>query len=238
MKNRRSRFQLWAFQVLFLLCLPSSTLAEKPSFEGSLSLASDYVYRGISQTLGDPAVQPGLDVSWEDLSWGDLSFFLWGANVDFGDDLAEHELDIGISWSRDLSDSVFLSLSVGHYVYFGDREADYSEFGAALEVGSLSFGLTYAPEYFGTPVEASYFEVSYGLELPRSFELTFHLGYSAFDGDPDLAMEEYFDYSVSLGRSWEHVILDLTLGSTDLDEDPGSDSQADTRWVATVTFPF
>lgn len=50
-----------AFVLLALLCgLPAAALAD-PGFTGNVSATSDYVFRGLSQTWGDPALQGGVD---------------------------------------------------------------------------------------------------------------------------------------------------------------------------------
>lgn len=46
----------------------------------NVALTSDYIFRGISQTQGDPAIQGGLDVAHE----SGLYIGTWASNVDFG----------------------------------------------------------------------------------------------------------------------------------------------------------
>src|SRR5262245_476819 len=53
------------------------------AFSGSIAIASDYTFRGISQTLEDPAVQGGITGA-----GGPVYFGLWGSNVDFGETFA------------------------------------------------------------------------------------------------------------------------------------------------------
>ena len=63
-------------------CSPSANIA----------ITSDYVFRGISQTQEDPAVQGGFD-----LECGIIYAGVWGSNVDFGNATsAEFDLYIGI----------------------------------------------------------------------------------------------------------------------------------------------
>src|SRR5262245_2646296 len=66
------------------------------SFSGNVALTSDYVFRGISQTQGDPAIQGGFDFT---TNVGNAPFYAgaWASNVDFGSPSAVHvpmELDI------------------------------------------------------------------------------------------------------------------------------------------------
>ena len=48
-----------------------------------MAITSDYVYRGISQTLEEPALQGGFDVG---TAFGGY-LGVWGSSVNFGEDL-------------------------------------------------------------------------------------------------------------------------------------------------------
>jgi uncharacterized protein (TIGR02001 family) len=66
------------------------------SFSGNVALTSDYVFRGISQTQGDPAIQGGFDFT---TNMGGLPVYAgtWASNLDFGSPSAIHvpmELDV------------------------------------------------------------------------------------------------------------------------------------------------
>ncbi|MEM8995932.1 MAG: TorF family putative porin [Acidobacteriota bacterium] len=205
--------------------------AESVSFSGSAAVASDYVYRGISQTLGRPALQLGAGAE-----WGEVSVFFWGSNVDFGDELADFELDFGVSWGRDFGEDTALSLSFVRYVYAGDRGADYSEFLAELRLGALTLILAVAPEFFGTEVRANYFQLSHDFELPGELGLTLSAGYNAFDGEAPgtLRNPEFLDLAATVSRSFGEFGLDVTLSDTTLEDD----RQATTRLVASIHYAF
>src|SRR3546814_4906071 len=66
-------------------------------FSANVAIASDYVFRGISQTGAAPALQGGFDwahsIATDELPLN-LSLGVWGSNVDFADgDNASVELD-------------------------------------------------------------------------------------------------------------------------------------------------
>src|SRR5690606_38862768 len=65
------------------------------TFSTNVSLATDYVYRGISQTDEEPAVQGGLD--WEHETG--LYLGIWASNIDLNDDDEAHvEIDYYGGW--------------------------------------------------------------------------------------------------------------------------------------------
>jgi len=89
------------------------------NFSWNAAVTNDYVFRGVSQTDGDPALQLGADYA-----FGDSGFYvgLWGSNVDFGSDGPDIEADAYVGWGTDLSDDWNLDLSVVRYSYFGSRD--------------------------------------------------------------------------------------------------------------------
>ena len=144
--------------MLALVSMPA--LAEgwptgKPDLSANVALTTDYVFRGISQTMSGPAIQGGFDASWGWWYGG-----VWGTNVDFpGDPEADLEIDLytGIkpTWKSlnfdlgvifytypdsntlDVTEgkvgvgtTLFESLSVGFTGYFADRNYQAYEFGA------------------------------------------------------------------------------------------------------------
>jgi uncharacterized protein (TIGR02001 family) len=78
-------------QVLAAAALTLSALAAQADVTGTVTVVSDYDFRGITQTSQDPALQGSIDYS------HDSGFYVgaWGSNVDFGDCCDENvEVDI------------------------------------------------------------------------------------------------------------------------------------------------
>ena len=124
--------------------------------------ATDYVWRGVSQTDRNPAVFVSGQVN---LSNG----FYAGAgaeNVDFNEG-TDAEYDFWVGWAGKLSDSVTLDLGAVRYGYIGAPDgSDYDtvEIKAALStrVGQATLtGSVYATDdFFGTEDSAVYYEVA------------------------------------------------------------------------------
>ena len=72
------------FSLLSALILPSFA-----SVSANVTFATDYIWRGMTQTGGDPAVSGGFDYA------ADSGFYagIWGSNVNFNIDGAGSELD-------------------------------------------------------------------------------------------------------------------------------------------------
>ena len=88
--------------------------AEAAEITGNAALTTDYVWRGTTQTQGDPAAQAGVKVA------GDSGFYgsIWGSGVEFAPEThASSELDFTVGWGRSLSDDWAVDVNVLRYQY-------------------------------------------------------------------------------------------------------------------------
>ena len=118
---------LWA-TIAGLMMLGAN--AKAADFSGNATLTSDYVWRGSTQTLGDPAAQLGARLA------GDSGFYAsaWGSNVHFapGTD-ANLELDLAAGWAKNLSDDWAIDVNVLHYRYpHSAVDLDWTELNGTL----------------------------------------------------------------------------------------------------------
>ncbi|MGV3578439.1 TorF family putative porin [Brevundimonas sp.] len=125
----------------------------------NVGIASDYVFRGVSQTDEDPAFQAGVDVSFGS------GFYVgaWGSNVDFGDD-TDAEFDVYGGYRTELG-GFGVDVGVISYLYAGEpsgAEYNYVEYKAAISraVGPVTAGAAvyYSDDFFGADDEATYIE--------------------------------------------------------------------------------
>lgn len=98
-----------------LLCLSAAApLAAASTLSGNMTLTSDYVWRGTTQTQGDFAAQAGLKWAAEN----GLYASAWGSNVEFAPEThASSELDLIVGWGGNLSDDWALDANLTHYRY-------------------------------------------------------------------------------------------------------------------------
>jgi uncharacterized protein (TIGR02001 family) len=143
--------------------------AAEGSFSGNVALTTDYVFRGISQTQDEPAIQGGFDYS-----NGIFYAGTWASNVNFGDAgpiSVDVPLEIDLYGGvRPVVGPVTLDFGVIYYAYPGADETllasgefDYVEgkIGASIApVEGLTLGgnLYYSPEFPGDGGDALYVE--------------------------------------------------------------------------------
>ena len=122
----------------------------EPTIEVDLSvtLVSDYRFRGVSLTDFKPAVQPDLTVRHK----SGLYVNFWGSNVTENDG-ADLEADVSIGWSREFGDTS-VDLRAMYYMYPGASSLNYAEvsatLGRTLGKASVAANVSYVPRQANT----------------------------------------------------------------------------------------
>jgi len=198
----------------------TSVYAEDDSVSANVSIATDYVWRGFSQTLENPAVSGGFDWAPTD-NW---YVGTWASNVDYGD-LANLELDVYGGWATELESGLGIDLGFIQYVYF-DHAADYdfNEIYAGLSHSGFSGKLSY-----DTDNKNTYIEAGYDYELSNGISIGAHIGNYDFDLGGD-----YTDYSIGVSGSYAGLDYGLTFYDTDVD----AVAEADGRVVLSIGKSF
>lgn len=170
----------------------------------NLSVTSDYVFRGITQTNFDPALQGGLDYAFGGSGW---YIGAWASNVDFNDpDGPDIELDTYAGYGGAVSDDWSYDLRAVRYTYFGENSAygniDYNEFSAATTFNEmLTLTLAYAPDYANADFSSLYFNVAGSWEVGNGFSVNAGVGHSKFSDN----VGSYTDWTVGVSRSFGPV---------------------------------
>ncbi|UAW97286.1 TorF family putative porin [Halopseudomonas nanhaiensis] len=178
------------------------------------TLATDYIWRGQSQTDGAGAVQGSLDIAHE----SGLYIGAWASNVD-GEDFggSSVEFDYYTGFGSSITDDISYDLQWATYTYPGNSSIDVQEV-----IGSLGlYGFTVGAKYAYDPSSQLYTFIDYGFDLPYGLGLGLHYGVSdtkdpldGVGGD-----EKYSDWAVSIGKTVLGLDLALMYSDTDLGDD-------------------
>jgi uncharacterized protein (TIGR02001 family) len=216
--------------------------------------ASDYDFRGITQSAQDPAIQASIDYA-HDSGW---YVGAWGSSIDFcganarGCLDASYELDLYTGFSGTIGrNGLGWDAGLVYYTY-EESEYDYPEIYASLSKDWLKAKLSYSNDFGGdstagdTP--AFYVEAAATVPLPQNFSALAHVGYSFGDYWDDLddagLGRPYFDYSLGVGYAAGHFNLALKwVDGSDLAEADGTpddvfSSAARVVFTAATTFPW
>lgn len=208
------------------------------AISGNVTMATEYVFRGQSQTQEDAAIQGGFDVEGHGFYAG-----AWGSNVDFDSD-ATAEIDYYGGYNFDLAEELSLDIGYIYYSYVDEGDLNFNEVKAALSWQALTVGVHYSWDYLGDDpfgdgdIDYFYYFADYSFELPQDFSLGLHVALNQADGKMNnIAFEargdnEYTEWNASLGKSFLGVDFALTYWGTTID---GSNEYGDDRLVFSVS---
>ncbi len=203
---------------------PAAYAQDEPASDitvtGSVTLASEYRFRGISQSDSDPAIQGGITVAHSS------GFYVgtWGSNLagygSFGGSNMEFDLIAGYTKSVG---PVTLDVGGIAYIYPGTKGTTYFEAYGAVSgaVGPVKakVGAYWAPNQDNLGGGHNIWVYS-DLALPiegTPITLKAHGGYS--DGNTAYTQGgDVFDYSAGVDFTWKALTLNVSYVGTDVDK--------------------
>lgn len=234
MQTRLARSLRAAVGALALSAL-GLTQASAGELSGDIGVVSDYVFRGVSQSNQNPAVQAGLSYSFDN----GLYVGTWASQVDFNSE-ADAEVDFFVGYGFDITDGVSADVQVLRYVYPDEGALNYNELIFTLTLlENLSATLAYTDDIYNSDVDGYYVGLGYDFALPGELTLTPALGYSKFDaGSLGDSSESYMDWSLSLARDFGPVSASLSYHDTNSDGEALFGELADSRVVLGFSIGF
>ena len=196
--------------------------AQEVTVSGNVALATDYAFRGVSQSDG-PAVQGGFDVA-----FGDSGLYAgtWASNINFGGG-SDLELDVYVGYKFALG-GVAMDVGVLGYLYPNAQddgaELDYWEVYAKPSIAlteqfTLGAGVFYSPEFTGESGDGLYYEVNGAFAVSPELSLSGAVGKQSVDTDGFFAGEdEYTTWNVGGTYSAFGLGFDLRYHGTDVDD--------------------
>lgn len=193
------------------------------SFSGAVTLASDYLFRGISQTDENPALQGSID--WKHPMGPFVG--VWGSNVDFDDgDQATVELDWYAGYARTVG-AVDADIRVIYYSYPGantPRDYDYWEIGGTLGFKplaqmSLSAGYNYSPDYFNESGDSHYLHAEARYEvpgIPLPLALAGGIARQWIKDNRVFGTPDYWHWNAGIELTVKEIKLAVTYADTDI----------------------
>lgn len=169
----------------------------------NIGATSNYIWRGVTQTMNGAAVSGGVDYSHESGIYAGT----WISNVDFGlDEGSGTEVDFYAGYYGEVGDfSYDIGLSSYTYPSAGFEDSNFSEVYGNFFIGNFTLGLAHT---FQSDLDDSspfgqgdlYYSAGYSLDLSNGFSSSITYGLYNFDEDEVFYGDN--DYS--------HILLDIT----------------------------
>lgn len=212
-----------------LLTAGAASAQSTPEVAWNATVASDYVFRGFSQTNEDPTIQGGVDAN-----IGAFYVGAWASNVDFGDS-TDAEIDIYGGYRGEAAGFAF-DVGVVAYAYVGapaGADYDYVEFkgAASRAIGPATIGavIYWSPDFFGIDEEATYVEANIAFEPAPQWTVSGAVGHQTLDVNAD-----YATWNAGVAYAFtDNVAIDVRYHDTDV-----SGPLSDDRVVAALKFLF
>jgi uncharacterized protein (TIGR02001 family) len=191
-RRREAMLPLIAASATCLGLLAVGASAHAADVSGNAALTTDYIFRGISQTQGDPAAQFGVKIAAANGLYGNV----WASTVEFpGDTGASTELDTIVGWSGKLADDWALDVNATHFGYPSARaDLAYTEL-----IGTLTWRdnywlmVGYSSDVFATDATGVYTQLGARFPIGERFRI-------------EAAIARY-DLDDAYGRSYSHASL-------------------------------
>ncbi|MBT7952880.1 MAG: hypothetical protein HN764_14725 [Gammaproteobacteria bacterium] len=212
------------------LCTTQVYAEDSPhEFSANVSMLTDYLYRGISQTNENFALQGGFDYAHAPTG---VYVGTWASNIDFAESL---EIDIYGGISGELGNGISWDVGGLYYMYPGSNaqpEEDFFEAYANLGYTfkniqlepTVGAGVAYSPDFFGEDGDGVYVYGSLDLSLPNDFGLSFYVGHQDIEGDKlsGPAGFDYVHYSIGISRSFGPADLSISWNDASDECDGGT----------------
>lgn len=178
-------------------------IAENPwSFSANIGAVSNYMWRGVTQSSDQAAVQGGLDVAHESGFYAGT----WASNIDWGSSDPNYELDLYAGYDFTLPDeNASLGLNTIYYAYpDSESDVDFWEIGISGGYQWVSAGIQYTAwggdANEGGPFSEGDLYYSLGLDFPLAYDF----GLGIFGG--------YYDFKD------DELVVDIDAAGNDITE--------------------
>jgi uncharacterized protein (TIGR02001 family) len=213
--------------ILAALAIPGVAMADSSPFSGNVSLTSDYLFRGLTQTNHGGAIQGGFDYA----NPNGLYVGAWGSNISWLYDAqgysraASLELDTYGGYSASFAGDYNYNVGVLRYNYGGNANgstnADTNEIYGSIgwKTVSVKYSRSTGNLFgFANSSGSTYLELNgtYALEGP-AVDLSAHYGKQTI---PHNSAAEYSDYNVKAAKAfgaytWAFMVSKTNLAGAD-----------------------
>jgi uncharacterized protein (TIGR02001 family) len=183
----------------------------------NIGVASQYVFRGLTQTNGRPALQGGVDLAHDSGLYGGV----WLSNVSWISDTnaaasASLEADFYAGWKPALNDWLNADMGLLRYAYPGSYPAgmthpDTTELYLGLDAKWITFKYSYSlGNTFGAADTrgSTYADLGLSHELLAGVSAVAHIGRQHYTGASAQALS-YTDWKLGLTRDFSGTLLGL-----------------------------
>jgi len=208
----------------WLAATPAS--AQIAGLSANAAVTSNYVFRGISQSGGQIAVQAGADYAFGTTG---LAIGAWASSIDFGHatigDDTPAEIDLYGSYTYSINDRLGLTAGFITYNYPNAPTGVNYNWYEGYVGGSYNFGVAsvnarayYSPDYINLSTNQFYFTGGVSVPVISWLTLNATVGYTLLDHAVVPIIDDYLDWHINAVATYGNFSLTLGYTDTDLDD--------------------
>jgi len=222
----------------------NASAADPITVSGSAAFTSDYLFRGVSQTSNNAAVQGAMTFTHESGAY----FSIWGSSI--ASSAGGLEVDTLLGYGGKAGEVAY-DVGVMRYNYPGLNdnnaafEADYNEVYASVSTMGAKVGFNYSPDYFFESDKFLYLYASYGTEV-AGVGLFGSVGMNKFDSAAMMNQalgtsgtdDSYIDYKLAASKAIGGVTVEGAYIGANIDDKECTEGLCEGRFVLTLTKGF
>lgn len=192
--------------------------AESPhSFAYNIGLYSQYIFRGLTQTGEEPALQGGVDYAHSSGFYAGA----WASNISWLEDAdlydnSSLEVDIYGGYAAEIGETgIAYNVGLLQYLYPGDKKSGvkaaettevYGSLGYGWVTGKVSVVVSDGAFGFDNADGTTYTELNANVPLPwYGLTASAHIGYQDFTGSGNSDFD-YTDWKLGLSKGWDNGV--------------------------------
>lgn len=185
-----------------LAFLPFNALA---GTSATVTAASNYIWRGVSFSNDQPAIQGSIDYASEI----GISAGVWASNsityrdsAQGGTSVMDSEADVYGTYTHTIGD-VGISATAFWYNYVKEPRNNALEYILGVAFKQFKFELAYLPKYFAGDSTSTYAKVSVRQPVDEKLSVVAHVGNQDFSNETNAGYKKYIDYKLGAVYSAE-----------------------------------
>ena len=211
--------------------------AAASEFTGIASLTSEYIYRGLAQSDGNPAFQLGLDYEF------DAGIFVgaWASTIDLQSTAGERdtELDFYLGYHYESEGPLSATLTVLRYTYpgqTGSHSYDYDEVLVSTtwrEQYSIELG--YTDNLYGLGQIGRHWELRSEWPVAGAWVVSVALGCNDLS---DIGVSRYLHWDVGASARFSRLVVDLRWYDNEQSDGFAASISAGSQFVVSLSTAF
>lgn len=192
----------------------------------NVTVATDYVFRGISQNDEAPALQGSIGYEHKDGFHAEA----WASTINFADDSKESvEVDLTAGYAFKAY-GVDFDLGAIQYYYPGTNSSSNYDFlelyaSAAKDFGPVStkIGVNYSGDYFAASGQTQYYSLAASMPVYENLTATASAGRHVIEHNDNFGTPDYTDGSIGLEYDYKGFTIGLSYIDTSLSKNECAD---------------